>query len=61
MCSSDLEEAARKAGMPLVVEQLPEPSSTAQEWRALRHALAEFDIAVHRVGPAVPLAEALAG
>ena len=57
----DQEEAARKAGMPLVVEQLPEPSSTAQEWRALRHALAEFDIAVHRVGPAVPLAEALAG
>jgi hypothetical protein len=57
----DQEEAARKAGVPPVDEPLPQPSSTAQEWRALRHALAEFDIAVHRVGPAVPLAEALAG
>jgi len=57
----DQEEAARKAGMPPLDEPLPQPSATAQEWRALRHALAEFDISVHRVGPAVPLAEALAG
>jgi len=55
------EEVARHAAMPRVDEPLPQPSATAQEWRALRHALAEFDISVHRVGPAVPLAEALAG
>jgi uncharacterized protein (DUF58 family) len=54
------EETARKSGIPPVDEPLPQPSSTAQEWRALRHALAEFDITVHRVGPAVPLGEALA-
>jgi uncharacterized protein (DUF58 family) len=55
------EQAARHAATPAVDEPLPQPSATAQEWRALRHALAEFDISVHRVGPAVPLAEALAG
>jgi uncharacterized protein (DUF58 family) len=55
------EQAARHAAIPPVDEPLPQPSATAQEWRALRHALAEFDISVHRVGPAVPLAEALAG
>jgi len=32
----------------------------AQQWRALRHALAEFDIAVYPVGPTTPLAKALA-
>jgi hypothetical protein len=57
----DQEEAARKAGVAADGAQLPEPSATAPEWRALRHALAEFDIAVYRVGPAAPLAEALAG
>ncbi|HTK45216.1 MAG TPA: DUF58 domain-containing protein [Patescibacteria group bacterium] len=56
----DQEEAARRSGMPQVDEPLLPASSTAQEWRALRHALAEFDIAVYRVGPAVPLGEALA-
>jgi uncharacterized protein (DUF58 family) len=55
------EQAARHAAIPAVDERLPQPSATAQEWRALRHALAEFDISVHRVGPAVPLAEALVG
>jgi uncharacterized protein (DUF58 family) len=55
------EQAARHAAIPAVDEPLPQPSATAQEWRALRHALAEFDISVHRVGPAVPLAEALVG
>jgi hypothetical protein len=54
------EEAARRSGAPPLDEPLPQPSSIAQEWRALRHALAEFDIAVYRVGPAVPLGEALA-
>jgi uncharacterized protein (DUF58 family) len=54
------EEAERKAGVPRVDAPLAPASATAQEWRALRHALAEFDITVHRVGPAVPLGEALA-
>ena len=57
----DQEEAARKSGLPQVDEPLQPSTSTAQEWRALRHALAEFDITVHRVGPTVPLGEALAG
>ena len=55
------EEWLRKSGQPQVDEPLPQSTPTAQEWRALRHALAEFDITVHRVGPAVPLGEALAG
>ncbi|TME13265.1 MAG: DUF58 domain-containing protein [Chloroflexi bacterium] len=54
------EEAARRAGTSAADSPLPQPSATAQEWRALRHALAEFDITVYRVGPAVPLSEALA-
>ena len=57
----DQEEAARKAGVAADDAPLPLPSATAPEWRALRHALAEFDIPVYRVGPTVPLAEALAG
>ena len=54
------EEAARKAGLGAIESPLPEPTATAQQWRALRHALAEFDIKVYRVGPTQPLAEALA-
>ena len=54
------EEAARRAGTSADDSPLPQPSATAQEWRALRHALAEFDIRVYRAGPAVPLSEALA-
>lgn len=53
------EEAARRAGAP-VPEPDAEPSASAQQWRALRHALAEFDIAFYRVGPTTPLVEALA-
>ena len=54
------EEIARRAGTTL--EQVPEiePPASAQQWRALRHALAEFDIRVYQVGPTTPLAEALA-
>jgi uncharacterized protein (DUF58 family) len=37
-----------------------EVTSSAQQWRALRHALAEYDIAVYVVGPTTPLAKALA-
>jgi len=54
------EEAARKAGSLAAEAPLAEATSTAQQWRALRHALAEFDIAVYRVGPTTPLSEALA-
>jgi hypothetical protein len=56
------EEAARRTGIGWVSGHapVPETSPTAQQWRALRHALAEFDIAVYRVGPTTPLAEALA-
>ena len=54
------EEAARKGGSLAAEAPLAEATSTAQQWRALRHALAEFDIAVYRVGPTTPLAEALA-
>jgi uncharacterized protein (DUF58 family) len=57
----DDENAARRAGTAADDAPLPQPSTIAPEWRALRHALAEFDISVYRVGPAVPLAEALAG
>lgn len=54
------EEAARKAGSLAAETPLAEATPTAQQWRALRHALAEFDIGVYRVGPTTPLAEALA-
>jgi uncharacterized protein (DUF58 family) len=61
------EEAARAAGMiegeALLAERATsaqQSTKSAQQWRALRHALAEFDIAVYRVGPTTPLAEALA-
>jgi uncharacterized protein (DUF58 family) len=56
----EIEAAARRAGTP--DDQLPNPGPlpSAQQARALRHALAEFDIAVYQVGPTTPLAEALA-
>ena len=54
------EEAARRSGAAAHEAALPQPTDTAQQWRALRHALAEFDIGVYRVGPTQPLAEALA-
>jgi hypothetical protein len=55
-----LEEERRKAGFLAVDDASPEPSANAQQWRALRHALAEFDIPVYRAGPTQPLSEALA-
>jgi uncharacterized protein (DUF58 family) len=54
-----MEERHRLEGFLAADTPLPEPASVA-EWRALRHALAEFDIPVHRVGPTTPLGEALA-
>ena len=54
-----LEEERRSAGF--LASDTPAPTSTTEpQWRALRHALAEFDIPVYRVGPAEPLSEALA-
>lgn len=53
------QEAARRDGAP-APEVVHEESPSARQWRALRHALAEFDIAVYRVGPTQPLSEALA-
>lgn len=55
------DEELRLRGLP------PEPpdqiveAARAQRVRALRHALSEFDVEVHVVRPARPLAEALAG
>jgi hypothetical protein len=55
------DEELRLRGLP------PEPTdpvadaARAQRVRALRHALSEFDVEVHAVRPARPLAEALAG
>jgi uncharacterized protein (DUF58 family) len=54
------ELAARAAGTPDAALPAPEPPASAQPARALRHALAEYDIAVFQVGPTTPLAEALA-
>ena len=54
-----LEEARRSAGFLGAETNAPEPT-TEPQWRALRHALAEFDIPVYPVGPAEPLSEALA-
>jgi uncharacterized protein (DUF58 family) len=56
----ELEAAARRAGAPDDAAPSAEPLPSAQQVRALRHALAEFDIRVYQVGPTTPLAEALA-
>ena len=54
-----LEEARRSGGF--LASDAPAPSSTTEpQWRALRHALAEFDIPVYRVAPTEPLSQALA-
>jgi uncharacterized protein (DUF58 family) len=54
-----IEEGGGREGTP--ENQLPslEPLPSAQQARALRYALAEFDIRVYQVGPTTPLAEAL--
>jgi len=54
------EEAARRDGGDPEDAPIEQPSPAAQQLRALRHALAEFDIRVYHVGPTTPLAEALA-
>jgi uncharacterized protein (DUF58 family) len=57
----ETDHQARLLGLPAVD---PDPDSTAerrQQERALRHALAEFDITLHTVTPARPLGELLVG
>ena len=55
----EAEEAARRDGAEAAEPDRTEPPS-AKQWRALRHALAEFEVTVYRVGPTTPLAQALA-
>lgn len=47
-------------GTPAPDAATAEAMPSAQQWRALRHALAEYDIPVYVVGPKTPLAKALA-
>ena len=55
------ELAAERAGDPVPEATAGgEGTPAAQQWRALRHALAEFDIPVYVVGPTTSLAKALA-
>ena len=55
------DEEQRRKGLPLP-EERPEPDPVLhQRTRALRHALSEFDVAVHTIVPARPLAELLTG
>ena len=54
-----LEESRRAAGF-LASDAPPAEPTTEPQWRALRHALAEFDIPVYRVGPTEALSQALA-
>jgi uncharacterized protein (DUF58 family) len=65
----DAPDAAASGGVAAVATARPatataaapaEDTASAKQWRALRHALAEFDIAVYPVGPTTPLARALA-
>jgi len=57
--AQDLE--LRRRAKPPAEEDPEEVASRNQRMRALRHALAEFDIATHVVTPARPLGELLAG
>jgi uncharacterized protein (DUF58 family) len=54
-----LEESRRAAGFLATDAPTAAPASEPQ-WRALRHALAEFDIPVYQVGPTEALGQALA-
>ena len=55
-----LEEEYRRKSLPLP-PQTEEDPDLKHRTRVLRHALSEFDVAVHTVGPARPLGEVLAG
>ena len=54
-------EELQSLGLPV---EAPDPAALAEvarKTRALRHALSEFDVAVHTVGPVRPLGEQLVG
>jgi uncharacterized protein (DUF58 family) len=53
-------EESRRAGGFLATDAPAAAPATEPQWRALRHALAEFDIPVYRVGPTEALGQALA-
>lgn len=53
-------QAARAGQATAETPPVADATQSAQQWRALRHALAEFDIPVYVVGPTTPLAKALA-
>ena len=55
-----LEEDFRRKGLPLPPPSDEDPA-LHQRNRVLRHALSEFDVAVHSVGPGHPLGEVLIG
>jgi uncharacterized protein (DUF58 family) len=54
-------EARRRASEPVVEPTQEAEEQRAQRARALRHALAEYELKVHAVTPGRPLAEVLAG
>ena len=54
------DEELRLHGLPPEVTDPVTEAARTQRVRALRHALSEFDVAVHTVRPARPLGEALA-
>jgi uncharacterized protein (DUF58 family) len=53
------DEELRRRGLPPDPEDPAEDRDRQQQLRALRHALAEFDVSVHVVAPARPLGELL--
>ncbi|MBF8290508.1 MAG: hypothetical protein HW391_1476 [Chloroflexi bacterium] len=55
------DEELRNLGLPPEPADAAAESARAKRERALRHALSEFDVAVHTVVPVRPLREALAG
>jgi len=57
----DRDERARLAGRPAYVPDPESEEARARRVRALRHALAEFEVRTYVVGPDRPLGEVLAG
>jgi uncharacterized protein (DUF58 family) len=56
-----LDEESRRRGLAPAPADPDEEAVLNQKTRALRHALSEFDVAVHTVVPARPLGEVLVG
>ena len=55
------DEERRRAGLPAAGPDSDADAATAKRVRGLRHALSEFDVAVHTLAPGGSLAEMLAG